>query len=203
MRANIRGIGAAAIGAAMLAAAPAAAVVVTQDYLVTATFIQQTAPVKSLTLGFTLTFDPLMSIGDTPVTNYTTSSAATQFNRLPVVFKTQYFAGFGTYATISGAVNGTGYLDSTNDFFVEFVVDAQGVPQPLLRGPNVEYSFVGSQVTYNTRQVAVTLNNPIITDPGTGAVPEPATWAMLVFGFGAIGAATRQRRRRVEGCVRG
>lgn len=29
-----------------------------------------------------------------------------------------------------------------------------------------------------------------------GAVPEPATWAMLIAGFGVIGAATRVRRRR-------
>jgi len=30
----------------------------------------------------------------------------------------------------------------------------------------------------------------------TGAVPEPATWAMMLFGFGAIGVAMRTRRRR-------
>lgn len=28
-----------------------------------------------------------------------------------------------------------------------------------------------------------------------GAVPEPATWAMMVFGFGALGGALRRRRR--------
>jgi hypothetical protein len=27
------------------------------------------------------------------------------------------------------------------------------------------------------------------------AVPEPATWAMMLVGFGAIGAAARSRRR--------
>jgi hypothetical protein len=30
---------------------------------------------------------------------------------------------------------------------------------------------------------------------GIGAVPEPATWAMLLIGFGATGAAMRRRRR--------
>ena len=29
-----------------------------------------------------------------------------------------------------------------------------------------------------------------------GAVPEPATWAMLIAGFGLVGAAARRRRRR-------
>ena len=28
-----------------------------------------------------------------------------------------------------------------------------------------------------------------------GAVPEPATWAMLIAGFGLVGAAMRRRRR--------
>lgn len=32
-------------------------------------------------------------------------------------------------------------------------------------------------------------------DPLAGAVPEPATWAMMLMGFGAIGVAMRRRRR--------
>jgi hypothetical protein len=29
---------------------------------------------------------------------------------------------------------------------------------------------------------------------GTGAVPEPATWAMMIVGFGLVGVASRRRR---------
>lgn len=29
---------------------------------------------------------------------------------------------------------------------------------------------------------------------GSGAVPEPATWAMMILGFGVVGAATRRKR---------
>lgn len=32
-------------------------------------------------------------------------------------------------------------------------------------------------------------------EPGAGAVPEPATWAMFIGGFGLVGAALRHRRR--------
>ena len=32
------------------------------------------------------------------------------------------------------------------------------------------------------------------TDPGGGEVPEPATWAMLLSGFGMVGFAARRRR---------
>ena len=35
-------------------------------------------------------------------------------------------------------------------------------------------------------------------DPGdVGAVPEPATWAMMILGFGAIGSAMRRSRRKL------
>jgi hypothetical protein len=34
-------------------------------------------------------------------------------------------------------------------------------------------------------------------DPGGGEVPEPATWAMLLSGFGLVGMASRRRRSAV------
>lgn len=40
------------------------------------------------------------------------------------------------------------------------------------------------------------LELPIATTAGgPGGVPEPATWALLVVGFGTAGAAMRARRR--------
>ena len=35
----------------------------------------------------------------------------------------------------------------------------------------------------------------VLASAGAGAVPEPATWAMLVLGFGAAGGAMRARRK--------
>lgn len=37
----------------------------------------------------------------------------------------------------------------------------------------------------------------IFATDATAAVPEPATWAMMLLGFGAIGMAMRGRRRRL------
>ena len=34
----------------------------------------------------------------------------------------------------------------------------------------------------------------LVINPNTGAVPEPATWAMLLIGFGAIGGTLRARK---------
>ncbi len=35
----------------------------------------------------------------------------------------------------------------------------------------------------------------------TAAVPEPATWAMMLVGFGMVGAASRYRRRSVRSAI--
>ena len=39
-------------------------------------------------------------------------------------------------------------------------------------------------------------SDPITLQIGGGSVPEPATWAMLVVGFGAVGTLARAARRR-------
>ncbi|MEO6151662.1 MAG: PEPxxWA-CTERM sorting domain-containing protein [Croceibacterium sp.] len=38
------------------------------------------------------------------------------------------------------------------------------------------------------------LSNAALFKTGSGAVPEPATWAMMLFGFGGVGFAMRRRK---------
>lgn len=46
--------------------------------------------------------------------------------------------------------------------------------------------------------LAFSLQGTNVTDPPVaGAVPEPATWAMIMIGFGAVSAAMRRRRATV------
>lgn len=77
-----------------------------------------------------------------------------------------------------GFRNFVGAFDSSNTFStVSFYGDGLG-----------EYLVAGGTIRYG----AVDIGS--IPDPG--AVPEPGTWAMLLFGFGAIGAALRRRQRK-------
>ena len=43
--------------------------------------------------------------------------------------------------------------------------------------------------------VRITNDRAVVTPPIPGAVPEPATWAMMLIGFGVVGGALRARRR--------
>ena len=53
---------------------------------------------------------------------------------------------------------------------------------------SVDFGGVANQIAFDN----VTLGS---ATPGMGAVPEPATWAMLILGFGLIGAAVRRQRK--------
>lgn len=59
--------------------------------------------------------------------------------------------------------------------------------------------FGAGNTTLFTGQLDARTNGFATVDfnaPGAAAIPEPATWAMLVMGFGSLGALLRARRRQ-------
>lgn len=69
---------------------------------------------------------------------------------------------------------------------------------PLALGNGVYDFFTGTACCVDTMSVPVRVTITGISNlpPGIGGVPEPATWAMLILGFGAIGAAMRRSKVR-------
>lgn len=55
------------------------------------------------------------------------------------------------------------------------------------------HNFSGDTAAY-----AETLSPGVGNTTGTNAVPEPASWTMLIGGFGLTGAATRRRVMRAS-----
>jgi hypothetical protein len=49
--------------------------------------------------------------------------------------------------------------------------------------------------TYQPRGIGLAFSVQGTTVGAPGAVPEPATWAMMIVGFGTVGGAMRRRRR--------
>ncbi len=62
---------------------------------------------------------------------------------------------------------------------------AAGTYVLTINGNNSSTGSLGGTVTINTA----------VPDPQNTVVPEPATWAMMLLGFGAAGYAMRRRRR--------
>jgi hypothetical protein len=59
------------------------------------------------------------------------------------------------------------------------------------------FSLVGNVFTYNAPVVSGITTRTAVFSVGTPAgVPEPATWAMMLLGFGVIGAAMRKSHGR-------
>lgn len=99
---------------------------------------------------------------------------------------------------------GTGQTVSYNPFF--FGNDNYtAIPGTAQNSARLNFGFLlGSGFTPNidsTYRVNLTSGNESLSvdaNVGIGAVPEPATWAMMIFGFGAVGV-TMRRSRKVAG----
>lgn len=63
-------------------------------------------------------------------------------------------------------------------------------------------SFTGDSISVNWAGLAFNANTVVSLDVAFGqsapAVPEPSTWAMMLFGFGAVGFSMRRAKRRNE-----
>jgi len=64
-------------------------------------------------------------------------------------------------------------------------------------GPTAYFGFTGGTgLSYSIQDVT---NWDLTVNARTGAVPEPATWAMMLAGFGGLGALLRRRRATLVG----
>lgn len=62
--------------------------------------------------------------------------------------------------------------------------------------PGLTYGLAGDTITINWGGTSTQNSFQATFDVASqGAVPEPATWAMMLLGFGFVGGAMRSRRR--------
>jgi hypothetical protein len=145
-------------------------------------------------------FDFVIPTGATP--NFTTTTTA-RFNGVPFT----YTRPNGTVLTENGRFDGPTFFTTLDQGGIAMLrLDREPVQfqqfrlfgQQLFTGPTTAPVF-----RFGTFDLASTPRNggdpvqPLTYRVTIGApVPEPATWAMMIAGFGAVGVALRRRRRR-------
>jgi hypothetical protein len=95
---------------------------------------------------------------------------------------------------LNGAFNGLEFV--TNFDFggasYQFRIDGQALTVKLLSGGFV----TGNNLMSGKISTTLTDETPFTPGQTTGGVPEPASWTMLILGFGGIGAMMRRRQSR-------
>jgi hypothetical protein len=162
-----------------IAANQAGAAIVTQNFAVGATGFGADAPVQNVSGTFSFTYDnaafitPISPVG-LKITNFNvpfTGPALFSFNK------------GNNFLMVSNNITGlTSFTITPNTpSFGFFLKNPGGTPQIT----NLSYSANGK--IWNSNQVTVS---------AVAAVPEPASWTLMISGFGVLGAAVRASRRR-------
>lgn len=161
-----------ALSLALGVAGQARAAVITRTYTFTA------GPLAAADAGVsgsvTVSFDPAVSVLARPGAEIHANVAVAP----PVSYS--YRRTDDTLSIVGGA--------AANDAFALVIHDAAS-DRKLLAG---ELSYQPADGALSTRVVKV------VSRTGPARLPEPATWAMLVMGFGLIGSLARRRHRRSE-----
>jgi opacity protein-like surface antigen len=101
----------------------------------------------------------------------------------------------GTFS--NHALSSAGNFTYTVDYSLQFSPDSDTL---TLGGNSFQiegYNILINQLVLGTGDSGVltaTVSAITNTPPATGGVPEPATWAMMLTGFGGLGAVLRRRR---------
>ena len=88
---------------------------------------------------------------------------------------------------------GVGFLGSI--LAPEATMKSTGAGSGHIDGQVIVAAFDAPLQINNFRFSGNLLNPPTLLAPPTGAVPEPATWALMIGGFGMAGAMLRRQRR--------
>ncbi|MEG3123520.1 PEPxxWA-CTERM sorting domain-containing protein [Sphingomonas sp. GB1N7] len=150
----------------------------------------------SIVSGTNVNTGTVLASGTTAVTNaglvgYRASST-TPTDQTRAIYRinadiTDITLGAGNYF-VTWALAGT----AASGPFVPPVVGSQGTGNALQSLSGAAYTTLTDAGSGQTLDVPFTINGTV----AASAVPEPATWAMMIGGFGMVGGAMRSRRRK-------
>lgn len=170
-----------AVSLAVGATSAASAATVTKSFEFFATDFGAGAPKANVSGHFTFTFDPAVSgsgsLDALSIPSLGLSSGGYSYSANPAM-PAFSFLNVGGLPSGVGTVNG-----SAADFVLSFL----GVASD-------PFSYLPANFSYSTGDGKVWSTGAFQVSPYVQtAVPEPATWAMMIAGFGLAGAALRRR----------
>lgn len=121
---------------------------------------------------------------------------ATGSNLLSGTYASGFLSGSidGTAGNLRGSTGSGSVINFTSDFLnfapgseFDFSIALTSVAAPFGQGGGTLANFDASAGGLFSAEPLPTI--------AVGAVPEPATWAMLILGFGMVGVSVRNRRR--------
>jgi hypothetical protein len=169
----------AASAMAIAAAAPASAAVITRTFNFSASNFSGSgsAPISPVVGSFTVTFDDAVFVGQ--------QTSGITVNSLNMVVGSTvgygYFTPSGTMH-IGGISAGVSGVFSGSDDFLLVLGGAQTASPTFAALTYTSSAFPGAAFLSTTGSLVE-----------TPAVPEPATWATMLAGFGLLGASMRRR----------
>ncbi|MFS0771637.1 PEPxxWA-CTERM sorting domain-containing protein [Sphingomonas sp. 1P08PE] len=142
-------------------------------------------PRAKITNTVEFSFDPDVS-GSAKLISFTSDGGSSFAD--PVI---QFFSDGEDYRRLDLGRGVADALDpATSDFDLQLYFDATGgIEQQILT-----YALPSERFILRSSTVLTDLS--VSTETGTGAVPEPATWALMLAGFGLTATALRRRRVR-------
>ncbi len=128
--------------------------------------------------------NPFHGVQGTGTSTFTFTKALAKFSF--------YWGSIDTYNKIEFTrANGTTFIIGGSDI-ISGNFGAQNLPAANQR---VTFNFTGSDVIKSAKLYNSPTTNAFEIDTmAIAAVPEPATWAMMILGFGLIGGAMRSRK---------
>lgn len=170
----------AVLGVVLASASPAAAAIVDLDFALSATDFYAvrgggSPPIGTIVGSIALSFDDAADIAPT-----SDGLTATGFS-FPAA------PSFYTYDKANNSLRFASTMDALENRydadFLSLYLSSSADPKSL---SSVAYSLGGYSI-FRASTITVTVN-------GANAVPEPGAWALMLLGFGGLGASLRRRR---------
>ncbi len=108
-----------------------------------------------------------------------------------------------TVTSISGTVNGSAIVAPSGNYGIFFpdagpFLDGVGLRFFTAAGNDIRFFFQDSAGRYRVNTFSPGSSSFVsATATRVAAVPEPSSWAMLIMGFGAVGASIRSARKQL------